>query len=305
MIDHTTERQIAFRDALVDAQLLRPTAVEGLYLRSATYESVLGGVHRVITAGGAPEHPTVVHAPLLVPQRLLEQTDYVRSFPDLLGTVRTFTGDQSTFIDVLSDLDHGADWTAHLENSSLAVASAACHSLYPLLASPLPAAGSYYEVFGQCFRHEPSPDPFRQLAFHMHEQVFVGSESAANEYWLKWIDRGTELFHGLGLAVEPVVANDPFFGRSGMMLAENQRAEALKIEFVLPIYSDEAPTAITSVNRHRTHFGDAFDLRTDDGEVAHSSCVGCGVDRIALALFFVHGLAPETWPVSVRAQLDL
>ena len=38
-----------------------------------------------------------------------------------------------------------------------------------------------------------------------------------------------------------------------------------------------------------------------DGEVAHSACVGFGMERIALALFRTHGLDPATWPVSVRA----
>ena len=42
--------------------------------------------------------------------------------------------------------------------------------------------------------------------------------------------------------------------------------------------------------------------RTADGEVAHTACVGFGMERIALALFRTHGLDPERWPRRVRER---
>ena len=69
--------------------------------------------------------------------------------------------------------------------------------------------------------------------------------------------------------------------------------------------SSVSPTAITSSNYHLDHFGVAFDIRTADGEVAHSSCVGFGLERIALALFKTHGMDPEAWPREVRSVLSL
>ena len=65
------------------------------------------------------------------------------------------------------------------------------------------------------------------------------------------------------------------------------------------------PTAITSSNYHLDHFGSAFDIRTSDGDVAHSACVGFGLERVALALFKTHGMDPESWPTEVRSVLDL
>ena len=111
------------------------------------------------------------------------------------------------------------------------------------------------------------------------------------------------MLESLGLDIEVVVANDPFFGRVGRMLAANQREEALKLEFVTPITSTESPTAISSVNRHHDHFGLTFGISTADGEVAHSACFAVGVDRIALALLHPHGLDPASWPADVRARL--
>ena len=53
-----------------------------------------------------------------------------------------------------------------------------------------------------------------------------------------------EILGSLGLVTDTVVANDPFFGRVGRILAENQRSETLKFEIVTPIISVEQPTAI-------------------------------------------------------------
>jgi seryl-tRNA synthetase len=117
------------------------------------------------------------------------------------------------------------------------------------------------------------------------------------------VKRGTEMLESLGLDVEVVVANDPFFGRVGKVLAANQREEALKLEFVTPITSTQSPTAITSVNRHQDHFGLTFGIKDATGAVAHSACFAVGVDRTALALLKTHGLDPGSWPAEVRARL--
>jgi seryl-tRNA synthetase len=116
------------------------------------------------------------------------------------------------------------------------------------------------------------------------------------------VERGLDLLSGLGLEVESVVANDPFFGRVGRMLAANQRDETLKFEVVTPIVATN-PTAVMSANCHRDHFGIPFGIETAAGEVAHSSCVGFGMERITLALLHTHGLDRTGWPSPVRASL--
>ena len=101
------------------------------------------------------------------------------------------------------------------------------------------------------------------------------------------------------------MASDPFFGRGGKLLAVNQRDQRLKLEIVTPIGSDERPTAIISLNYHQDHFGAIFGIRTADGEVAHTACVGFGLERIALALYRQHGFDRAAWPPSVREALGL
>jgi seryl-tRNA synthetase len=109
----------------------------------------------------------------------------------------------------------------------------------------------------------------------------------------------------MGLNVRAEIANDPFFGRGGKMLAETQRDQSLKFELVIPITSDEHPTAIVSCNYHQDHFGLSFNIFTNDGARAHSACVGFGLERITLALFKTHGCTLDTWPAEARKTLAL
>ncbi len=107
----------------------------------------------------------------------------------------------------------------------------------------------------------------------------------------------------LGLDVAPEVANDPFFGRAGRMLATNQKQSTLKYEVVATVASDERKTAIVSCNCHQDHLTVPFEVSTADGEVAHSACVGFGLERIVLALFSAHGTDLGDWPREVRDRL--
>jgi seryl-tRNA synthetase len=139
----------------------------------------------------------------------------------------------------------------------------------------------------------------------MHEVVRLGSPGQALEHRAFWLDKGAWIFNSVGLPVEIVVANDPFFGRGGKVQKAMQREQALKFEFTVPICSTEKPTAIGSCNYHMDHFGVAFGIRTAECEVAHSACVGFGLERVALALFKTHGLEPARWPREVRDVLAL
>ena len=99
------------------------------------------------------------------------------------------------------------------------------------------------------------------------------------------------------------MANDPFFGRPGRMLAANQRIEELKYEIVVPVFASGRPTAISSSNCHLDHFSRPFAIETADGGLAHTACFGFGVDRITLALLDRHGTDPTAWPAGVRLVL--
>ncbi len=293
----------SFRVELVEAGILVPTGTDGIYGRSSVYEGIVGAVEGVVVGVAASEGAASYRFPPVMPRTVLERTGYLSSFPDMIGSVSTFKGDNADHKRLMDVAQSGGDWTELLEAADVSLCPAVCHPLYPTLAGTLPEGGSRYDVSGWCFRHEPSLDPARMQAFRQHDLVYVGDAERASEHRDRWLQLGAEILDSFGLGVETVVANDPFFGRVGRILAENQREETLKFEIVTPINSSDHPTAIASANCHLDHFGEPFGILTADGEVAHSCCFGFGLDRITLALLRTHGIHPEDWPAARRARL--
>lgn len=291
-----------FRALLLAAQVLFPGGADGLYQRSAVFESIVEGVTRLALAAGADQQAQVRYFGPVLPRAVFERTDYLRSFPDLVGSIDTFVGDDADHARLLRIAADDGDWTTELTPAEVVLAPAICHSLYPTLTGEVPAEGRVFAVNGSAFRHEPSLDPARMQTFRMQEFVYVGTPAGAVAHRDEWLRRGLTLLGDLGLPVRSVVANDPFFGRAGRMLAANQRATELKYEIVVAI-TDGGPTAIASANCHEDHFGSPFAIATPDGAPAHSSCFGFGLERITLALLSRHGTDPQTWPEAVRAQL--
>ena len=141
--------------------------------------------------------------------------------------------------------------------------------------------------------------------FRQREFVRLGTPQQALDHRNYWLERGQEILRSVGLDITPVVANAPFFGRGGRMMAATQKEQTLKYELVATVATADRPTAIASCNAHLDHFGHAFGIKTADGQVAHSACVGFGLERIALALFRKHGFDPVRWPHDVKQVLAL
>ncbi|MFC5500813.1 hypothetical protein ACFPJ4_01015 [Lysinimonas soli] len=235
---------------------------------------------------------------------MLEQTGYVASFPQLLGTINSFLGGQSEYRELIAEFDRGGAWQAMLDTTGLALIPAACHPLYAHLEGTTVDAGKLYELTGECFRHEPSEDPMRFVSFRMREYVRLGTEEQAKEHRRRWLEIDQELFAKLDLPVRIVPANDPFFGRGGVLLAANQIEAEAKFEVVTDVY-EGTQTAIASANFHGEHFGGDFALSLPDGGVAQSACVGFGMERIVLALANRHGFELDDWPSGVLTLLGI
>ncbi len=291
-----------FRAELLAAGVLRATGVDGLYHRSGLFERIARAVEGLVSRAGRDQNAQTLYFPPIMPRAVFERTDYLRSFPDLIGSIDTFAGNDRDHAELLRIADSGADWTRFLTPAEVVLCSAACHPLYPSMTGRLPAGGVRVECQGYVFRHEPSLDPARMQTFRQHEFVYLGEPENALAHRDLWLRRALEILGALGLEVESVVASDPFFGRVGRMLAANQRETTLKYEIIAPITTD-APTAITSTNYHQDHFGGPFQIATSDGSVAHTACVGFGLERITLALLSMHGLDPVFWDAEIRDQL--
>ncbi len=293
-----------FLDQLIGAGLLIPTGVDGLYGRSGAFEDVIARFEAAVTGLGAGDGAEVIRFPPAMTRVQLEHSGYMKSFPQLAGTVHSFCGGDHDHVALLSKLDGGEDWTVDQKATDIALTPAACYPLYPMLAArgPVPGQGARFDVQSYCFRHEPSADPARMQLFRMREYVFAGTADQVQSFRAEWIERGKALINSLELTFEVVPANDPFFGRAGRIMRTNQRDQGLKLELVIPV-ANVQPTACLSFNYHQDHFGEAWGIRQANGAPAHTGCVGFGLERVALALFRNHGLDPETWPEGVRRVL--
>jgi len=293
-----------FRDELVDAGLLIPLGVPGLFGRSGTFERVIDQFEGYASRAAAPFKPEVMRFPPLFNRTSYEKNGHIHNFPDLLGSIHGFMGSERDHMNLLGTFERGEDWSAHLSSTNMMLVPAACYPLYPTATGTLPEGGRLVDLKTFVFRREPSDDPARLQSFRMREFVRLGTPDQAFAHRNEWMERALGMLRALGLEAEAVVANDPFFGRGGKVMKATQREQNLKYELVVPIYASESPTAVGSCNYHLDHFGEIYAIRTADGRVAHSACIGFGLERVALALFKKHGLDPETWPADVRGVLD-
>jgi len=141
------------------------------------------------------------------------------------------------------------------------------------------------------------------VAFHQYELVYVGEPEGAERHAKEQLAGALDLLSQLGLSVSALPANDPFFGRTGRVLASGQLDSGAKLEVCGSTGPVSSSTALASVNQHRDHFGTAFSISTAAGDPAHSACSGFGMERITLALLWRHGLDCDGWPRSVRRKL--
>ncbi len=294
-----------FRTELFKRRILVDTGIDGLPARSGMFESVITGFDNLITSFGGGDHPEVMRFPPAMNRARFEKSGYMKSFPQLAGTIHAFNGTDKGHATLLDKLMGGEDWTDQQEATDVVLAPAACYPLYPTVAElgPLPDEGRLYDLQSYCFRREPSKDPARMQMFRMREYVRIGTPDQVTDFRQTWLDRGRELMSKLAVPFDVDVANDPFFGRAGRMLANNQRDQRLKFELLVPIESTEKPTACLSFNYHQDHFGTLWGIRTAKDEVAHTACVGFGMERVALALFKHHGFDTREWPAPVRKAL--
>ena len=206
-----------------------------------------------------------------------------------------------------SSCETGGDWTQALTASDLVLSPAACYPVYPIVAArgSLPDGGALFDIEADVFRHEPSSSLDRLQSFRMREFVRIGSPEAIQEFRESWMAKAPVIAGELALPHSMDVANDPFFGRVGQVMAVSQRQQALKFELLIPYHAAATPTACMSFNYHRDHFGVVWDIRDQQGSIAHTSCVAFGIDRLTVALFAVHGVNIDRWPASTRRALEL
>lgn len=282
--------------------LLLPSPVGGVYARTGLFEQVIEGLSFFITKHREPE-TQILRFPPVMSRSQLERSGYLHSFPHLLGGVSCLEGDEAK----VHALAERPDWVSELSATELVLSPAACYPVYPMAAARgrIPAEGLLFDVASDCFRRESTHEMGRFQSFRMREFVCMGTPEQVLEFRTRWMFLAQSLAKLLGLPHTIAPASDPFFGRAGRLAAMSQLEQSLKFELLIPLRSEEEPTACMSFNCHRDHFSSVWHLLTENGDKAHTGCVAFGLDRLALALFKTHGLALGEWPAVARENLSL
>ena len=303
-----TPEQTAFLEQLVQHGLLIESGVSGVYGRGQEFERVRWAFDALVTRSGGTDEPEHMAFPPLLPRAQLEKIGYLKNFPHLAGSIFAFEGDEPQAAAQEERASRHEDWSEFQAMTDLVLTPAACYPVYPAIAArgPLKPGGITVDAGGSyVFRHEPSGDPARLQMFHQREIVRIGEPETVAAWRDGWRDRSVALLRSVGLDARPDVASDPFFGRSGRLLARSQKAQALKFEVLVPIAGPE-PTAVASFNYHQDYFSSTYGIAMENGGgPAHTACLGFGLERITLALFRAHGLEVPSWPARVREELEL
>lgn len=86
---------LTLRDRLIEAGILLDTGEDGLYGRSEVFEDVVERLNQAITMLGADQHAEVLRFPPAMRRRDFEDSEYLKSFPNLAGTIHFVPGQRS------------------------------------------------------------------------------------------------------------------------------------------------------------------------------------------------------------------
>ena len=291
-----------YRD-LVSNGLIIPVGVQGAFGRGKVFESIVEAFNGMIDHISANDGAEQMWFPPVINRTIIERVHYLESFPHLCGAVHSFFGTELESKKLAEKAAAGEDWGSMLNMTQVALSPAACYPVYPTCTGTVPPEGRLVSITNWVFRHEPSPEPTRLQSFRMREFVRIGTADQVVEWRDAWLQKGISILQSLGLQAQSDVASDPFFGRGGKVLGRSQREQRLKFEVLVPVISLENPTAVCSFNFHQEHFGGTFDIRTADGNVANTACLGFGLERVTMALLKEHGFDPGKWPSAVQNLL--
>jgi seryl-tRNA synthetase len=224
--------------------------------------------------------------PATLPASVLRRTGYLRSFPH-----------QATFAVGLDPAalsafggDPDQDPRPFLGPATEILTPAACYHLYPAHEAQALTEPLYLTTANTCYRREAAYVPLRrQWSFTMREIVCLGTAEETALFAQKTTEAVTRLLELAGLSVDWEHATDPFFQPERNPAYLLQKLSPVKRE---AIYQD---LAISSVNLHHEHFGEAFGI-TRAGEAAHSACVAFGLERWLFAILDTHGEDHRSWP---------
>ncbi len=115
----TMDMPVSLLDRLFAAGLLIDTGVDGLYGRSGKFEEVITRFEALIDRFGGADNPEAIRFPPGMNRAHFEGSGYMKSFPQLAGTVHSFCGCELDHVSLLQCLEEGKDWTGQQQATDI------------------------------------------------------------------------------------------------------------------------------------------------------------------------------------------
>jgi seryl-tRNA synthetase len=248
--------------------------------------------------------------PSLVGADALDRCKYIRSFPHSL----TFVSHLREDLDLIQEFARAARWNGEdlecpresLSRIECLLAPSVCFHWYAWLRDSRLLEPRSITAIGKCFRYESGnlKTLERLWDFTMREIIFVGPREFVLDQRQKAVDDTVTLFDEWGLSFEIKSATDPFFIEDYSSQTIFQSAFELKYEARASLPYKGDTLAVGSFNYHQDFFGRSFNISGESGEALHTSCVGFGLERLALAFLAQYGLDLGRWPEAVAAGIE-
>lgn len=222
---------------------------------------------------------TEVIYPTIIPKEVLEKSDYFTSFPKIATKI----------------------------NRNHFLTPALCfHSYQQLENMILEKSPVVITTVGKCFRleNEAYKSLERLWDFTMREIICIGTYEDVEKLRSLLIQSLLEFSETLQLQGTFVKASDPFFtsdANKGKRIL--QKLKPLKFELRLSINKTET-LAVSSFNHHESFFGECFNIKLSNSEIASTSCIAFGLERWVFAFLTQYGLNHKSYPQIIRNWLN-
>ncbi|MFF7455087.1 hypothetical protein [Kitasatospora sp. NPDC008115] len=235
--------------------------------------------------------------PSLIPSSVVDRSGYFETGCQHLSFVAPVSNDPDLFEEFLPFWrgsaergERGADRRVldYLKAPRDLLNPAACLHCYRLLEGQVFAEDEalVMTVGGSVFRDESGNlnNQERLYEFRMREGVVVGGAGPVARMHGELLDlmAMTGLLLGLDFSLE--TASDMFFSDGAGAQLFAQLVSDSKIELAVRSHTLGRKVASASLNKHGSHFSDAFGIRDERGLAASTLCIGFGIDRLAFLL---------------------
>ena len=238
--------------------------------------------------------------PSTIPYEVMERSNYLWEFPQDIFLVYECPHDAAA----LQTAKTRRSFSDIVRPTAAMMAPAICYHCYAEYRGQRLSNPMVLTAGGKCFRHE-SParlGVWRLSEFHMREIVFMGPPGFVHDTRQALIEAVWNWFSELGLVGKVETASDPFYFAGDYVKQHHQLREGAKYELSAALSNDRF-VAVASFNDLGRDLCEPFDITDPSGNIAHSGCVGVGMERMARALFAYHGPVVAKWPNAVREAL--